>query len=138
MAQQHHRPRNFGGIRFPDQGEPPPGPLSRLASELAQQRADDGGTMSPAVRGLLADLPSHLRTQVLQKRYMHVLEKVAQRWDSPRALRQLFEDLVFESRRQGSGLSFDAIVELTELNDYIKRVKFRERPSVWDEALGLV
>ena len=28
-------PRNFGGIRFPDQFEPPPGPLSMLAGELA-------------------------------------------------------------------------------------------------------
>lgn len=138
MAQQHPRPRNFGGIRFPDQGEPPPGPLSQLASELAQQRRDEGEPVSATVRGMLADLPGHLRTQVLQKRYMRVLERVAQRWDSPRALRQLFEDLIFESQQRRSEMCFEAIVELTELNDYVKRVKFRERPSVWDEALGLV
>lgn len=136
---KHPLPRNFGGIRFPDQFEPPPGPLSVLAGELArEQKPGQGEPATPAVRRMLSDLPARVRTQALQKRYMRVLEQLARQWDSPRDLRRLFDELIFESRQGNrAGLSFDAIVELTELNDYVKRVKFRERPSVWDQALGL-
>ncbi len=131
-------PRNFGGIRFPDQFEPPPGPLSMLAGELARERQAQAEPVAPAVRRMLSDLPARVRTAALQKRYMRVLEQLAREWDSPRDLRRLFDELIFESRQGNrTGLSFEAIVELTELHDYVKRVKFKERPSVWDEALGL-
>ncbi len=128
--------RNFGGLRFPDIAEPPPGPLSVLATELAQEKP----SLEPsyAVSQMLEGLPRHLRTQVLQKSYMGILERLAQCWQNPHALRQLFDDLIFESRTSRCGLSFEAIVELTELQDHVKRAKFRDRPSVWDEALGLV
>ena len=133
-----HQPqpqRNFGGLRFPDIVEPPPGPLTILSAQLAKE--EKAPPASPAVSRILADLPARVRTKVLQKNYMHVLDRIAQRWSDPVALRQLFDELIFESQHGRSGLSFDAIVELTEFNEYVKRVRFRDRPSVWDQALGL-
>ena len=127
--------RNFGGLRFPDIVEPPPGPLAILSVQLAQE--EKVHPASPAVSRILADLPSRIRTKVLQKNYMPILDRIAQRWNDPLALRQLFDELIFESRHGRNGLSFEAIVELTELNEYVKRVRCRDRPSVWDQALGL-
>jgi hypothetical protein len=74
---------------------------------------------------------------VLQENHMRILNRLAQRWNDPVALRHLLNELMFDDSPGCKGLSFDAIVELAELSDYVKRVKFRDRPSVWDTALGL-
>lgn len=127
--------RRFGGISFPDHSEPQPGPLSLLADQIKETQSPPAP--SPAVAHMLKELPPKIRTVVLQRRYMYVLDRLAQRWQNPRELRKLFDELIFESEHNRNGLSFDAIVELTEFNDYVKRVKLRNRPSIWDEAFGL-
>ena len=128
--------RNFGGLRFPEIREPDPGPLSVLSMQFKQEESPE--PLTPAVSRLLSELPAHIRTKVLQKKHMRTLERVAQRWNDPVALRHLFNDLIFDNANGRNGFSFEAIVELTELNEHVKRVKLRDRPSVWDQALGLV
>jgi hypothetical protein len=107
---------------------------------MAQQSkvAQLAPTPSPSVVRMLADLPPTVRTTALQRRYMHVLDRLAQRWHDPRELKRLLDELIFESEQQRSGMSFDAIVELAEFNDYVKRAKLNSRPSIWDQAYGLV
>lgn len=132
----HQNNRNFGGITFPDLCEPKPGPLSLMAQQNKVTHL--APTPSPSVVRMLADLPPTVRTTALQRRYMHVLDRLAQRWHDPRELKRLLDELIFESEQHRSGLSFDAIVELAEFNDYVKRAKLNSRPSIWDQAYGLV
>jgi hypothetical protein len=131
----HQKDRNFGGISFPDRSEPSPGPLSQLVNKMNAEQPPV--PPSPAVAKMLSELPPTIRTVVLQRRYMQVLDRLAQRWHNPRELKRLFEELIFETEENRYGLSFDAIVELTEFSEYVKRVRLKGRPSVWDEALGL-
>ena len=128
--------RNFGGLTFPDLSEPMPGPLSLMAQQ--QKSSQPPPTPSPAVARMLKDLPPTLRTGALQRRSMHVLDRIAQRWQNPKELKRLLDELIFEGEQNRSGLSFDAIVELAEFNDYVKRAKLNSRPSIWDQAYGLV
>ncbi len=133
---QRQSQRNFGGLRFPEIREPEPGPLSVLSRQFKAEEILEPPT--PAVHRLLLELPPRIRTQVLQKKHMNILDRVARRWNDPMALQNLFKELIFDNAQGHNGLSFEAIVELTELNEYVRRIKLRDRPSVWDQALGLV
>lgn len=129
--------RDYGGIRFPDQTEPPPGPLARLAAEMKQQ-ASQGHSASPAVKRMLADLPEHLYPRVLARNHPDVVEQIADAWKNARAARMLLDDLMFARPRSAPGFNFAEVAELTELAEHVQRVRLRDRPSVWDEAMGLV
>jgi hypothetical protein len=128
--------KRFGGLRFPDRREPPPGPLSQMRAAWARDAAQPA--LSLRAKSMLSDLSPRLKTQVLQRQYAPVLERLAAVWQDPRSLRNLFDDLIFEGASGRTGLTFEAIVELTELKEFVMRVRFGERASVWDEALGLV
>ncbi|XVJ70530.1 MAG: hypothetical protein HEQ39_13500 [Rhizobacter sp.] len=132
----HDLNKRFGGIRFPDHREPPPGPLAQLRAAWAKEAAPP--VLSVRAKKMLSDLSPRIKTKVLQHHYAHVLERLAAVWQDPRSLRDLFDDFIFEGPSGRSGLSFAAIVELTELKEFCMRVRFSERPSIWDEALGLV
>ena len=128
--------RNFGGLTFPDLSDPMPGPLTLMAQQ--HKSSQPPPVLSPAVAKMLKDLPPNLKTNALQRRHMHVLDRISQRWNNPMELKRLLDELIFESEQNRSGLNFDAIVELAEFNDYVKRVKLNSRPSIWDQAYGLV
>lgn len=125
--------RSFGGIRFPDREPPAPGPLTLLARQLVPPAPPS----TPSVQRMLAALPPHLATRRLEAGHPRVLERLAAVWRDPRALRETFDELMFESGPSRQCLDFEAVVELTELKDYVIRNLYGHRASVWDEALGL-
>jgi hypothetical protein len=130
----HQQAANFGGITFPNRSDQPAAPLGRRAA-LALQ--DSTLLPPPAVTRMLDELPPSLNTHVLQARYMHVLARLAARWQDPWAMQQVFDELIFENHRFRDGLSFEAIVELTDLQDHVKRTRLKQPASIWEQALGL-
>jgi hypothetical protein len=133
-SQTSSNDKRFGRLRFPDHREPPPGPLALLALQLCESNDE---RRFGATQRLLDDLPPELPTHELRSRHGALLDRIAATWHDGRALRRLFDDLMFDDGRSRRDLSFEAIVELTELKEYAMRVVHGERPSVWDEALGL-
>jgi hypothetical protein len=136
MAMNYER-RRFGGLSLPKHSVQAPGPLLQLAARFAAE-TQCATPPSRALQRLLAELPGHLSTRVLRERHLAVLERVAFAWDQPRALRDCIDDAMFAPKPGERPLCYEAIEELVELKEYAYRVRWGVRPSVWDEALGLV
>ena len=138
MANNKGSPQpQFGDIFSPEKADPPPKPLALLAAQMTHERCQTN-PVSPSVQRMLDDLPPKIKTQKLQAEYMRILDRLAANWAHPGVLKDYFDDLLFESRSERSGLSFEAVVELTELKEYVMRVKVRRPTTVWDQAFGLV
>jgi hypothetical protein len=122
--------RNFGGIHFPASSRPPLGPLGQLARQFKERQHLE--LPSRAAMRLLAELPAHLRMCVLRDRHAAVLNRLAMLWHDPHALRRVIDELIFEGPGGQNRLSFEVIVELSELNEFVALTRQRRPRSVWD------
>lgn len=138
QSQPRRTDKRFGGLRFSDRQEPAPGPLALLARQLRESANTSWPwPRAEATRRMLDDLPPDLPLTVMKARHADLLDRIAAVWHDGRSLRRMFDDLMFADGRSRRDLSFEAIVELTELKEYAMRVVHGERASVWDEVLGL-
>ncbi len=129
--------RFFGNIRFSvlDAGRAQPAPSFGTNSTWNEDSAFPH-FHSVSTADMLASLPADVTTDELKAHHPAVLERLGRVWDEPRMLRRLVDELMFEN--QSNAVSFEALVELTALKDHILRDKLGERPSLFDEAMGLV
>ncbi len=71
---------------------------------------------SPEAQALLDQLPAGLLEQTARD-YPHLIEKFAANWPNPKAMRNVFEELTFESRVTRQGFPLAVLNELTELRE---------------------
>lgn len=105
-------------------------PRPPSAGDAPAQPEPAVGTPAPTVRepldrwaqGLMRSLPGGVSLEVTARRYPHVVNRLAVIWADPRAVDRYLHGLLIDDRNNRQGFEFDALSELVDLRDVLRRM----------------
>lgn len=110
------------------------GPMARLMASFGVNPAQERAAVAAdsRVRRLKSRLPRHVSVAALEEHDPMTLLQIAHQWHDPRALDNLFSELLYQTERSPRPYDLRVLDELAALRDHVKHHVHGVRRSVWD------
>ena len=121
--------QNNPGLFRPSTSDDAVSAVTQASTSSHPQRKPQSNSLTPDAHVWLARLPPRYQPLATARRHPHIVNRLAEVWDTPIDLHGHFRELMLSSRpERRKGFAFEVLTELADLQAMVELIQKGERP----------